>query len=317
VHQRCQELHRPVPPTGITLDANSVPRIRDTGIDAAAIAVELGPDRLSDEEVLSRHPDLYPADLEAVKAHNTSRVQFDVLLDRVFTRPQPSPADVLDVYLFAPRIVPSYRKHENMAVPMKVRSSFEAANTDMANVEPSWIKAIGCLVFLDHIGGALKRTDVRASSSTSNLERTLERFSELTPDEAAGIYALRNSLVHGFCLVNRPKQTKTASEAPRRRQMVHAFHANLDPGPLIEFPEPRWDGDVNSIRPTTVSFAALTDLVEHVRARIFECYDDRTLKLRLSAAETRRDFIFVHGASMDEFQAQQQADDNARWPRSH
>ena len=100
--------------------------------------------------------------------------------------------DVLDAYLFVPRIRLSYHQHPSMGVPVHVRSSFEAAFTDALTSHGSWIGAIGDLVFLDQVGTALTRTDLVASDPTS-LERALERFSDRRANERAAIYALRNA----------------------------------------------------------------------------------------------------------------------------
>jgi uncharacterized protein (DUF433 family) len=306
-----EALHRPIAVNDHTvIGPDGVVRIRDTGLLAADISNELGVRGRSNAEVLAQHPELDAADLEAVKAHDHAPIAFDVLLGRVLGD-DPTHDDVLAAYLFLPRIVLSHHEHPNMGTPMHVRSSFEAAFSDAANVDPSFIKAIGELVFLDQVGTALDRTDRPAAAPTS-MERALERFADLNERERAALYALRNALAHDFSLVN-----QRPGSDPRSVALRHSFRLDLDgDGPLVTLPDTPWDGDLNNVgdyNATHVNLNRLTELAAEVRACIDECYDNGSLKLARSPVETRRRYIFVHGASGDEFDQQLQADDNARW----
>lgn len=307
-----EALRRPVPVERIAYDADGRPRIRDTGIDAVDVSNELGVDHLSEDEVLRRHPELEPADLDAIRAHDAAPIAFHDLLNRVLG-PEPTHDDVLAAYLFLPRIMLSYHEHPNAGTPMRVRSSFEASFTDAGNVDPSFIKAVGELVFLDHVGKALKRDDQEAITrpwKLSSVERALERFTDLSEAERAVLWALRNALAHDFSLVN-----QRTDNTPRDIALRHSFRLDLDgDGPLVTFPDTPWDGTSDNPPATHVNLKRLTELAAEVRARIFQCYDDGTLRLGFSPQQMRRRYIFVHGASSAEFDTHLQADENARWP---
>lgn len=303
---RERTLQLPIAVEGIVYEGGR-PRIRDTGICAGDVSFALGPEGLTDEQVLERYAELEPTDLEAVRQHGSVPVEFDRLLDRVLGA-HPSGHDLLDAYLFLPRIKLSYHEHPNMGVPIRVRSSFEAAFTDAANARGSWIGAIGDLVFLDQVGTALTRTDANAHDPSS-IERALERFSDLDAKERAAIYALRNALAHDFSLVNNPSRNK-----PRDADLRHAFNLELDgASPLIVLPDPPWDGNPSTVNVTHVNLARLAELTAEVRQRIFACYAKGVLALALSPEETRRRYIFTHGASIEDFDEQQNADQRVRW----
>jgi uncharacterized protein (DUF433 family) len=299
-------LQRPIAVEGIVYE-DGRPCIRDTGICAGDVSFALGAEGLTDEQLLERYAELEPSDLEAVHQHGSLPVEFDRLLDRV-VGPCPSGDDLLDAYLFLPRIKLSYHEHTNMGVPVRVRSSFEAAFTDAANAHGSWIGAIGDLVFLDQVGTALTRTDVNAQDPSS-IERALGRFSDLEAKERAAIYALRNALAHDFSLVNNPSGNR-----PRDADLRHAFNLELDgASPLIVLPDRPWDGNPSTVNVTHVNLARLAELTAGVRQRIFECYANGVLTLALSPEETRRRYIFTHGATIEEFNEQQNADQRVRW----
>jgi len=309
---RAVELLRPSLVERIAFDParDGQPCIRDTGILVSDVSFELGPERLSDQEVLSRHAELEQADLDAVRGYANSPIEFDALLDRVMG-PDPRHDDIMAAYLFLPRIKLSYHEHPNMGVPMEARSSFEAAFADAARCRGMWLAAIGDLVLLDQLGTALDRTDRQVSpSSVSSVERALERFSDLVEPERATLYALRCALAHDFSLVNIP----TTNNPSRRAQLLHAFALHNDAGrALIEFPNTPWDGDLRTANETYIHLGLLAELTANVRQRVYDCYDSGTLRLGLSPEETRRRYIFTHGASIEEWDDQRRADERARW----
>lgn len=310
-------LRRPVTVERITIDpaAGGQPRLRDTDVLVADLVFELGPEALSDEDVLVRHPELEEGDLHAVRVYADevrTPLELDVLLRRVFGA-DPTHDDVLAAYLSMPRIVMGYHEHAHLGVPMKVRSSFEAVSTDAASARGTWLAALGDLVFLDQVGTALTRTDhedISRKWKISSPERALERFSDLAERERAALYALRNALGHDFSLVNRPD----TSHSERREQLQHAFVLHHDAQrPLIEFPDTMWDGEPMAVHETYVHLGHLTELTDRVRARIFEVYDSGNLRLVESAEETRRRYFFTHEALTAEWEDQRRTDNRARW----
>ena len=309
-----QALHRPVRVERISFDEahGGQPSIRDTGVLVADVSFDLGPERLTDEEVLERRPELELGDLDAVRIYSAAPTEFEELLHRVFG-PDPAHDDVLTAYLFLPRIVLSRHEHEHLGVPMKVRSSFEAAFGDAASARGMWLAAIGDLVFLDQIGTALTRSDyddIEHEWPISSPERALERFSDLAERERAALYALRNALAHDFSLVNKSKSRDTE----RRDQLQHAFVLHHETQrPLIEFPSEPWDGNPLDINETHVHLGLLAELTAGVEAHIHACYDQGTLRLLLSAEETRRRYIFTHEAPSEEWEDQRRADEEGRW----
>lgn len=303
-------LLRPVPVERISTDPIAgEPCVRTTGIRARDVAFELGAQGLSDLEVLERHPELEPSDLEAVRAYERAPIELDAAIDRAMA-PAPDQTDVLTAYLFLPRIRLSYHKHAHMGVPMKVRSSFEAAFTDAELCPGRWLAAIGQLGLLDQIGSALDRTDRSADGPTS-VERSLELFSDLPAPDRATLYALRCALAHDFSLVNKPDR----GSPTRKALLTHAFVLHADgEAPLVEYPAEPWRGDLEVVESTQVHLGRLTNLVHEVRRNIFSCFHSSTLRLRLDESETRRRYIFTHGATNDEWESQASQDELARWP---
>ena len=65
--------------------------------------------------------------------------------------------------------------------------------------------------------------------------------------------------------------------------------------------------------PTNVSLGRLAELTADVRDEILTSYDRGVLRLALSPEETRRRYVFTHGASIEGFDEQRAADDHERW----
>lgn len=215
-----------------------------------------------------------------------------------------------------PRVVLSYHEHPNMGVPMKVRSSFEAAFSDaMAAVEAGvvWLSAIGLLCFLDEVGTAVRRVDRPDLDGTrpSSVEQALARFTELDEAERAALYALRCALAHDYSLVNMADRQSAARTALLR----HAFSLTNDPDDesLIVLPDTPWDGNLNQVVETKVNLASLVAVARRCRDRVLELHRAGLVALALSPVETRRRYVFTHGASIEEFDARRRADEQAKW----
>jgi hypothetical protein len=130
---------------------------------------------------------------------------------------------------------------------------------------PSWLGALGYLVLLDQLGGALRTRDAEESPSENAFFTGLRVFApEVTEEDRWALYALRCSLAHHYTLHN-------PHGDPRLR---HYF--TLDPergAPLVSIPPPdqRWNGRVDEGRQgeaTVVGLRTLGDLLESIVARL-------------------------------------------------
>ena len=95
----------------------------------------------------------------------------------------------------------------------------------------------------------------------------------------------------------------------------HAFSLTNDPDDetLIVLPDKPWDGNLNRVVETKVNLAALVAVARRCRDRVLELHRSGLIALALSAVETRRRYVFTHGASIEEFDAQRRADEQAKW----
>lgn len=241
-------------------------------------------------------------DLEAVIRRTLGENQTD-----------PDPADVLRLYLELPATIEEaelVREHlgtidgtSGFVVRQRlrrhhVRSSFEASFTDAHNASnggTSWIGAIGYLVFLDQLGGAVRPLS-GPQPSRSDLERALEMFTDCTEAERAALYALRCCLAHDFSLANLAERTPEH----RRHLYRHFFHLvpsrQLDR--LVEFPPTAWDGDFGDLRPTFVDLGHLEDTAARARDQAIAAHAAGELELRIPAIEARHRFLFGHPAEI-------------------
>jgi hypothetical protein len=81
--------------------------------------------------------------------------------------------------------------------------------------------------------------------------------------------------------------------------------------PLIEFPNTPWDSDLRAVNETYVHLGLLAELTANVRERIYDCYDNGTLRLGLSADTSA---LRLHAWRIDlRVDDQRRVDERARW----
>lgn len=125
-----------------------------------------------------------------------------------------------------------------------------------------WLGAIGYLVLLDQIGTTLKpKGAARATGNTINIALTY--FTSLNKAERCALYALRCAFAHDFSLVNIPP-----AKARDRVLLQHHFIVDRgDNGRFIELPTIPWDGDIQNLDRsymTYVNLEALGDMFEDI-----------------------------------------------------
>lgn len=296
--------------------ADGQPVVRGVGVPVADLLSELilG---ATENDLLEANPGLTKEDVAAAREYESAKHPLDAMIDRALNESgeDPTTEDVLDLYLRLPRIWLSHHEHPNMGTPMKVRSSFEAAYSDAMGTVPhaAWLAAVGVLCFLDEVGGAVHSTASSDASGPTDVEKALAHFTDVSPDDAVVLYALRCAFAHHYSLVN-------VGEGRRAEMLHHAFVLENDPRLewLVQMPATRWDGkDMLDLREkqTKVNLAQLFVVASTVRARVIELHDQGNLSLVKSAAGTRRRYIFTHGVEISEFDAQQQSDQVAKWGR--
>lgn len=295
----------------IHLDPEGVPVIRNTDLRVADIIGESL--ETSDAEILAAHPGLEADDLSAARTYANEPHGVDKLIDDLLRSgpPEPDAHGTLSLYLNLPRVVLNFEESQHGGSPIKVRSSFEAAFTDVMVASAQniiWLSAIGCLCFLDEVGSALRRVDrPAADGGLPDIERALCYFTDLAERERAGLYALRCALAHDYSLVNQGRGKRAAL-------LQHAFVLTSDPAqPLVTFPDTPWGGDFLSVTDTTVNLVGLIELARQVRATIMEQHALGNVALALSPAETRRRYIFTHSVSIAEWDSQRAEDQRQRW----
>jgi hypothetical protein len=183
---------------------------------------------------------------------------------------RPAPSRLLALWLNLPLRI------ETPQGPILNRSSLEANLADCRDLtkrDPktgaglpgqssgSWLGAIGYLVLLDQIGGAVRNLQPRRTlTGSSGFERALADFTEKTDDEAICLYALRNSLAHHYSLVNVPPPWVSAA---RRPGLTRLFTLTRGAPALIDWPASGWRlSKPNGVDATTVDVTLLGDLVE-------------------------------------------------------
>lgn len=220
----------------------------------------------------------------------------------------PDPDDVLTLYFGLPAVVEDggvFREQRGTVDGITeivarqhrrhVRSSFEASFRDARHVSDggrSWIGAIGYLVFLDGLGGAVQPIDQARRPSGSDLERALEMFTDCDRRQRCALYALRCCLAHDFSLAN------LAEDVSKKNQHLYRHYFNLPPARqldgIAEFPDEPWDGNYESLRPTFVDIGRLEDVATEAHDSALAAWVDGCLELRVPALEARHRFIFGH-----------------------
>lgn len=292
------------------------PIIRGLGIPVADLLSELifG---ATEDDLLDANPGLTREDVAAAREYESAKHPLDEVIDRALndSGEDLTTKDVLDLYVRLPRIVLSHHEHPIMGTPVNVRSSFEAAYSDAMETVPhaAWLAALGVLCFFDEVGGAVRSTLASDVAKTTNVEKGLAHFTDVSPEDALVLYALRCAFAHHYSLIN-------VGKGQRAEMLHHAFVLVNDPDLewLVTIPKMRWDGqDMLDLRgrQTEVNLARLFAVAGRLRSRVVALHEEGNLSLVNSSAETRRRYVFTHEVEITELDAQQLRDEDDKWGR--
>lgn len=225
------------------------------------------------------------------------------IVERCFRFPDPDPAtddEALALYLWLPIDHRGRRFRsclETLVEDTKYATGWRTNPADPPT-DPRrgtlWLGNFGFLALFDQLGKAVAKPN--GSATLTPFERAVVDFAGETPDTAAALYALRNSLAHSYGLVN-----KNAAD----RSYLFSVDAapSLAGGPIVELPNRPWEGDPDQIagRQTDVHFRALgvaaLRALDEVR-RLFAA-GDLGLAPGMTAALLRRSYVFAHGIPSD------------------
>ena len=185
-----------------------------------------------------------------------------------------------------------------------------ARHTDTGIPDPSnqhghpnrWTGAMCYMTILDQIGSCYrpKQTPVITDSCCPNqngrfkasaIEKALRYFSNLSDGHICALYALRNSFVHDFALMNKNSNRPT---------LQHHFLVDASATePLVKLPQNIWDGNIqnlNMANATYVNLQALGDLVEEIYKILTDLHSKKELVLVLDGgeAELLRRYSFIY-----------------------
>jgi hypothetical protein len=220
---------------------------------------------------------------------------------------RPAPSKLLALWLYLPIELDTAngRVAYRSSLDASLRNCREAADRDANGVRRgagsgSWLAAMGYLALVDQIGSAVtnRRPRHQTPSGRNSFERALADFTSLNNQEASCLYALRNSLAHGFSLIN--ISDARVKDPVRRRLLTRMFTLTRGASGLIEWPAHEW----NPSRPhqggaTIVDVGLLGDLVEELvrELRVVYAAGDLCIRLergRVSPALWRAGRFFVH-----------------------
>jgi hypothetical protein len=129
-----------------------------------------------------------------------------------------------------------------------------------------WLSAIGYLILLDQIGKSFKPRTVPKAAYRNSVQWCLSHWSpEITGDDSAAIYALRNALLHDYSLFNENRE---------KPEYQHIFSLDRMTGQgVVRLPRTRWNGDFADTARycrTLVSLTELGNLTESIVAAVRE-----------------------------------------------
>lgn len=110
---------------------------------------------------------------------------------------------------------------------------------------------IGYLILLDQLGSAIALKGKRDLSNKPDILKCLTIFSELSEQERNAIYALRNSFVHNYSLLN-------IGTKPHYNFRFRLTANEIDP--VVTISETMWDGNIHSGEKNTVTSINLWEL---------------------------------------------------------
>lgn len=160
----------------------------------------------------------------------------------------------------------------------------------------SWAGAVSYLCLFDQLGTAVQCAPEPAGfaarvqalgGSERDFRSTLYRFSDVTDQDAATLWALRNALAHNFSLVNVPLNQN-------RADLRHRFVLHVGGNQLVHYPNVPWDGQFpGQGGQTAVSVSLLGEVGETVATRLCAAQAAGNLTTTLTPAAFRARFFFA------------------------
>ena len=159
--------------------------------------------------------------------------------------------------------------------------NLDSGEVEQPELAGGWLGALGYLVTLDQIGKCFRPKDLRRQPAhNAPLVKALTHFARdptLSDNEILAIYALRCGFAHDYGLVSRSRVGRNAY------RLNHRFLLFSDAGsPLVELPDPLWDGEWSTSRFTSrtkLNVRKLGDLVERIVADLLAAYKSQELVL--------------------------------------
>jgi hypothetical protein len=145
----------------------------------------------------------------------------------------------------------------------------------------NWLGALAYLVMLDQVGECFRPTRPhRLPVHNASLVKALTYFApSLTDDQALAVYALRCAFAHDYGLVNRSQGGRNSG------RLNHRFLLLSDAlSPLVDCPDPLWDGDWSTSRDskrTRINVRALGDLAERIVSEMLIAHRSRRILVAL------------------------------------
>jgi hypothetical protein len=179
----------------------------------------------------------------------------------------------------------------------------------------SFLGAMGYLALVDQMSKAIDPGAPRRAGPLQGgnaFETLLLRVTNVTPDEAAALYALRCSFVHQYGLLNdghqRRRKNESSDEKVKREKRIvslrHMFQLGADGGGLIALGNRRITPDtpMSKIDPTFVDLRTLADTAEQLVEAI-RLHHLATSRVKLKSSVRLQDFVracfFMHRDEID------------------
>lgn len=157
----------------------------------------------------------------------------------------------------------------------------------------SWLGTMGYMALLDQIGKCYKpKNKTKITGNTSAIKKYLKYFTTLGDDEIDIIYALRNAFFHDYSIFNKYNGNN--------KYFLLGHHPTA---PIVKAPTQNWDGNFNSVKPESQTWAnleAIGDLVEKIYKDLQLLASANQLDIELDGGheELLMRYIFVTGVKV-------------------
>ena len=182
-------------------------------------------------------------------------------------------ADAIRIHLMGPDLtVPGFRYLSGFTALLKDSRQDGGRDMDTGEIIDEertghWLSAVGYLILLDQIGKCFKPKSVpKGTHPKPAVQSCLSHWSpEISADDSAAIYALRNALVHDYSLFDNKNP---------KPEYQHIFTLDRMTGQgVVRLPRLRWNGDFAATAGdcrTRVSLTELGNLTESIVAALRE-----------------------------------------------